>query len=164
MKNKTILYLSKEKDSAALKGAATRDYFGDCLLGRLESGKPIIINPQGYFISVSHSGGVTAVVISDTPVGLDIEEIREIDFEKIKKGFFSDEDAEKITDLNSFFEFWVKKEAESKISGEGIFKSRKKDISMIFTSLSREISTFAEKSFSGTLAADKTLSFTIRKM
>ncbi len=164
MKNKTILYLSKNKDSAALKGAATRDYFGECVLGRLENGKPVIISPEGYFISVSHSGEVTAAVISDTPVGLDIEEIREIDFEKIKKGFFSESDSEKISDLATFFEFWVKKEAESKVSGEGVFKNRKKDISMTFTSLTAEISDFAEKPFSGTLAADTTLSLTIRKM
>ena len=149
MKNKTVLYLSKNKESAALKGAATRDYFGECEISRLENGKPVIIRPEGFYISVSHSGEVTAVVISDTPVGLDIEEIRAIDYEKIKMGFFASTDAEKITDKNSF-------------SGEGIFKTRKKPLSMTFTSISLEISTFAGKPFSATLAADKTLSLTIR--
>lgn len=162
MKNKTVLYLSKDKDSAALKRAATRDYFGECEISRLENGKPVITRPEGFYISVSHSGEVTAVVISDTPVGLDIEEIRDIDFEKIKNGFFAFSDAEKITDKNTFFEYFVKKEAESKVSGEGIFKTRKKELSMTFTPLSAEISTFAGKPFSGTLASDKTLFFTIR--
>lgn len=164
MKNKTVLYLSKNKDSAALKRAATRDYFGECEMGRLDNGKPVIISPEGFFISVSHSGDVTAIVISDTPVGLDIEEIRDIDFEKIKNGFFSKKDAEKITDKKSFFEYFVKKEAESKISGEGIFKTRKKELCMAFTPLSKEVSDFAEKPFSGTLASDTILSLTIRKI
>ena len=143
MKNKTILYLTKDKSSAALKRAALDDYFGFGEIGVLESGKPVILNPEGYHISVSHSGDIKGVVISPVPIGVDIEEIKEFDYSKIWEWFLSENEKNEVIDLNTFFNVWVKKEAESKISGKGVFSLRYKDTSAIITSLSEEVSAFA---------------------
>ena len=164
MKSKTVLYLTKDKSSAALKRAALDDYFGRGELGVLPSGKPVILSPEGYYISVSHSGEVVAVVISDTPIGVDIEEVRELDFSLLKERFLSEKEKSEVKDVKSFFSGWVKKEAESKITGEGIFSLRKKDTSALFTSVSKEVSVFAERDFSASIATLKPISYTIKEL
>lgn len=164
MKSKTVLYLTKDKSSAALKRAALDDYFGTGELGVLPSGKPVILSPEGYYISVSHSGEVVAVVISDTPIGVDIEEVRELDFSLLKERFLSEKEKSEVKDVKSFFSVWVKKEAESKITGEGIFSLRKKDTSALFTSVSKEVSIFAERDFSASIATLKPISYIVKEL
>ena len=164
MKNKTVLYLTKNKNSAALKRAALDDYFGFGEIGVLDSGKPVITNPEGYYISVSHSGEIIAVVISPVPVGVDIEEIKEFDYSKIWEWFLSDNEKNEVTDNLSFFNVWVKKEAESKISGKGIFSLRYRDTSAMFTCLSKEVSAFAGKEFSAYIASFSEIFYTIKEI
>lgn len=164
MKNKTVLYLTKDKSSAALKRAALDDYFGSGEIGVLPSGKPVILSPEGYFISVSHSGGVVALVISDTPVGLDIEEVREFDFSHLKERFLSEREKSEVKDAASFFNVWVKKEAEAKISGDGIFSMRGKDTSALFTSLSKEVSLLAGRDFSACIATFQPVSYIVKEL
>jgi phosphopantetheinyl transferase len=159
MKNKTIVYLKKDISSAALKRAAIADYFGEAEIEKEPSGKPIIKNPEGYYISVSHSGGVVAIIISDKQVGIDIEEKREIDFEKIRKGFFSESEKNE-----PFFDVWVKREAEGKLSGEGVFALRKKELFCTFTFISKEVSQFAGRDFSGCIASKESLFYTIKEL
>lgn len=163
MKNKTVLYLTKDKSCAALKRAALDDYFGFGEIGVLDSGKPVITNPKGYYISVSHSGNVIGVVISPQPIGVDIEEIRDFDYSKISERFLSENEKNEVTDKTSFFNVWVKKEAESKISGKGIFSLRQKDTSAIFTSASKEVSAFAGKEMSACLASFSEIFYTIKE-
>jgi 4'-phosphopantetheinyl transferase len=164
MQNKTVVYLIKDFSSAALKRAATRDYFGEAEISYLENGKPIIKSPEGYFISVSHSFGIAAVVISDKPIGIDIEKIREFDFSRMKKGFLSEKEAKKVNTLEGFFDVWVKKEAEVKISGEGIFSVRKKEGKAVYTNLSSDVSAFAGEPFSACLASFSPLQYEIKEL
>ncbi|MEG1528849.1 MAG: hypothetical protein RR405_00720 [Clostridia bacterium] len=75
--------------------------------------KPRFLNDVAYF-NLSHSHGVVVVGISHTEIGVDIEKVREIDFEKFK--FLE------ATDEQDFFEKWTEKESWLKLTGEGISK------------------------------------------
>lgn len=164
MQNKTVVYLIKDLGSAALKRAATHDYFGSGEISYLENGKPIIKNPEGYFISISHSFGISALVISDVPIGIDIEKIRDFDFSRMKKGFLSEKEENDAKTLRDFFDIWTKKEAEAKISGDGIFSLRKKDGKALYTSLSKEISDFAGEPYSATIASFSRVNYEVKEL
>ena len=83
-----------------------------------EYGKPYIEN--GKFFSISHSGDIAVLAISDNEIGIDIEKPREIDKNIIKR-CFTDKEAE-FTGSSSekFIRIWTLKEAVSKLFGEGL--------------------------------------------
>lgn len=86
----------------------------------LKNGKPVADN---LFVSISHSNGRCAVCLSEREVGIDIEKIADRDFEKIVRKTFSKKEREYYFNSKSpqtFYEIWTRKEAHSKISGEGI--------------------------------------------
>lgn len=86
----------------------------------LPSGKPVAEN---CFVSISHSNGRCAVCVSKNPIGIDIEKIADRDFEKIVRKTFGKKENEYYFNnksLQAFYEIWTRKEAYSKISGEGI--------------------------------------------
>jgi len=153
MKNKTVIYLEKgnKDNSALLKRRAVQDYFGSATLDTKENGKPVITQPEGYGISVSHSGGIIAVVITRGEVGIDIEERVDRDNSRLFSFFH---ESEKNCD---FYDLWVKKEAFGKMTGEGIFKQKGKklDTDSCFIDISREISLFSGKEFSAVLCLPK---------
>lgn len=72
-----------------------------------EGGKPYFEGDPIYF-SLSHSGKYAVCAISDSPIGVDIEEKKELP--KRIKGRFA----------NDVFE-WTKKEAKGKLTGKGFF-------------------------------------------
>ena len=99
-----------------------------------ENGKPFVKGGHPE-ISISHSGDIVAIAISDAPIGIDIEEIRTVDLSLMKR-FFKSEDISYVLGENAsaedygaysslpvltrFFEIWTKKEAASKLDGRGI--------------------------------------------
>ena len=101
----------------------------DVRITRDEKGKPSVTFPEGCapaegnFISVSHSEGTFALIVSDRNVGLDIQYARKIDSGKIARRYFSEEEAAYIAADGSgdrFFELWTRKEAYSKYTGLGM--------------------------------------------
>lgn len=87
-------------------------------------GKPHLINDQEYHFNISHTHNMIAVAISNNPVGVDVEQIREIDI-GIAKRFFTEREQnyiEKSQDdlYERFFEIWTKKEAYIKCTGKGL--------------------------------------------
>lgn len=87
---------------------------------RLPNGKPVAEN---CFISISNSHSKCAVCVSSNPIGIDIEKITDKNFEKTVKKTFSEKEKEYLTknySAETFYEIWTRKEAYSKISGEGI--------------------------------------------
>lgn len=73
-----------------------------------------------WFVSISHSQGFAAAIIEESPVGIDIEVIRNLD-ERATHLFLSDEEAEamrRCTIANRALHFWCAKEAAWKRSGD----------------------------------------------
>ncbi len=76
------------------------------------------------FVSISHSGDMVAVCRSDKPIGIDIELIDERkDLEKLSKRVFRGKETELFKNNptpEQFYEIWTRKEAYSKIDGQGV--------------------------------------------
>ena len=88
-----------------------------------KGGKPYIEGLDVNF-SISHSGTIALCAIADSPVGVDIEKIREVDLSVAKKHFAPDEHDYVLEKLSlsrqRFFEIWTRKEAYVKMLGKGI--------------------------------------------
>lgn len=98
-----------------------RKYIGDFYIG--ENGKPL---SHQIDFNISHSFGVVVLVISNHPVGVDIEKIREYDSE-LKRFISNDEEFDYIKNDKDFFSLWTSKEALVKADGLGL-KTRANDI------------------------------------
>ena len=90
-----------------------------------ESGKLYLSDVDDFFFSISHSGDYAACVISDVPVGVDIQQKRETKAH-IARRFFQQSEAEMIEKTPEekrdelFFRFWTGKESYLKMKGRGI--------------------------------------------
>ena len=89
--------------------------------------KPYLANNPRIQFSISHAGYYIAVVVSDGPVGIDIELIRPIDLWIANRLFASDEISYVLaskgnTQYQRFFEIWTKKESRIKWEGKGFSK------------------------------------------
>lgn len=80
------------------------------------SGKPYFVNSPLHF-SLSHSGKLAAVLISEAPCGVDIELVRPEVAERLRERCLSD--AERARDCD-FFELWTQKECIAKLDGRGM--------------------------------------------
>jgi len=92
----------------------------------------ILIEPKGkpyfadshYYFSISHTKNHAFCALSEKNVGLDAEELtRKVHFALAEKVFSPSERAqyEAATDkIRAFLTFWVLKEAEAKLTGEGL--------------------------------------------
>lgn len=87
---------------------------------RSAKGKPYVEGK--VHVSVSHSGKYFVCIISDVPVGIDIQEYRNARFDKIADRYFTEAEKAYIdeTGESGFFSIWTRKEAYSKLTGEGI--------------------------------------------
>lgn len=81
-----------------------------------EHGKPI---SENKFFNVSHSHGYVVFVLDNSPIGIDIEQIRSIN-QNLIDFVSNDEEKKYIHDDTSFFELWTNKEALVKALGTGI--------------------------------------------
>lgn len=83
-------------------------------------GKPYMIDSNFNF-NISHSGNTVVCVFSKQEIGVDIEEINDIEYNLFENVFSSKELAE-INDkgLDKFYEFWTKKESVIKAIGKGM--------------------------------------------
>ncbi len=81
------------------------------------------------FVSISHSGDMVAVCTSDKPIGIDIEKINTTrNLEKLSKRVFKGQELtffEENPTPEIFYEIWTKKEAYSKIDGQGTIEIMK---------------------------------------
>ncbi len=86
-----------------------------------EHGAPYLQN--GPYLSISHCKQGIAVVVSDYPVGIDIEGIRTISEGLVQKAMNTDEQHQIAASANPDIEFirlWTRKEAYVKMQGTGI--------------------------------------------
>ena len=100
-----------------------KGYSGDMVAAE-ENGKLYLPEVNDFFFSLSHSGEYAACVVSDVPVGVDIQKKR-ITKANIARRFFRMKEAERIEkepqekqdDL--FFRYWTRKESYLKLTGQG---------------------------------------------
>ncbi|MFH7014648.1 4'-phosphopantetheinyl transferase family protein [Flavobacterium sp. FlaQc-47] len=83
-------------------------------------GKPFMLGSD-YNFNISHSGNTVVCVFSKQEIGIDIEEINEIDYSLFENVFSPVELIEiKNEGLDKFYEFWTKKESVIKAIGKGM--------------------------------------------
>ena len=79
-------------------------------------GKPVFVNRLLCF-SLSHSGKLAAVLISEEPCGVDLEQLRPEVAARLHERCMSDAERARNCD---FFELWTKKECIAKLDGRGL--------------------------------------------
>ena len=85
-----------------------------------EYGKPI---GEEVCFNFSHSANVAVCAVSDSPVGVDVEKIRNVSMDVPKRKFTEKEYRRILNSKNpqdTFFEYWVKKESYVKALGKGM--------------------------------------------
>ena len=87
-------------------------------------GKPYLQDYENWHFNISHTNEMMIIGISDKPIGVDIEKIRNADF-RIAKQFFTEKENLYIHAFNEkqdkrFFEIWTKKESYLKYTGYGL--------------------------------------------
>lgn len=98
--------------------------FNDIIIKTNEAGKPYLASFPYYEYNISHTRNAVAVALSDAPIGIDIERIRDIDI-NIAHDIFTDNELaylfSKENDYKQrFFTLWTKKEALIKYGGKGL--------------------------------------------
>lgn len=86
-----------------------------------EHGAPFLAD--GPYFSISHCKQGIAVVVSDSPVGIDIEGIRQVDEGLVRKTMNIEEQAQiqaSAAPDREFIRLWTRKEAYVKFQGTGI--------------------------------------------
>lgn len=114
-----------------LTRAAICNTFGlinrDILFQYNEYKKPFLSGQSNIHFNISHSGTWVVCALSKKEVGVDVERIREINF-NIARRFFSVEEVEQLfalpknLQLNYFFDLWTLKESYLKALGTGLTK------------------------------------------
>ena len=97
-------------------------------IARMPGGKPCIPERPEFHCNLSHSGNWVAIAFGGTPVGVDVEKIRQdSDVEAVARRYFTPQEqrflAENTRDARQrFFEIWTKKESYLKFLGAGLTK------------------------------------------
>ncbi|MCL1970248.1 MAG: 4'-phosphopantetheinyl transferase superfamily protein [Candidatus Bathyarchaeota archaeon] len=91
-------------------------------------GKPFLANTSQVQFNISHAGHYVAFVISDAPVGIDVELIKTIDVKIVERFFMPDEQTYVLSAHDDvlyehFFEVWTKKESRVKYEGKSLLES-----------------------------------------
>jgi len=90
-----------------------------------QHGKPYIKNFK-YDFSVSHSGNMIAFILSQEPVGIDIEYIKNPRL-RVAERFFTEHEYNYIINsenpVSEFYKIWTSKESYLKMLGTGLSKS-----------------------------------------
>lgn len=85
-------------------------------------GKLFLKNYSDIYFNITHSENYVACAVSDSPVGVDIEYIHEIDLNIAKNYFFGSEYEHIMNNKDKkriFFQLWVLKESYMKMTGLG---------------------------------------------
>lgn len=89
-------------------------------------GKPYLENYSNFNFNISHSGEYVLCGIDDKDIGVDVEEIKNINIIEIAQNYFTTKEFEYIINcdvefqLNRFYEMWTLKESYIKCSGQGL--------------------------------------------
>ena len=96
-----------------------------------KSGKPYFTN-YPYYFNLSHSGDYVVCALSEREVGIDLQEHRAVDFQRMAGRFFSSAEADVLARAEDreafFFRLWARKEAYGKLTGKGLADALGKDL------------------------------------
>lgn len=111
------------RKAALLYGVPDRELAQAAWL-RTAAGKPYFADAAVHF-SISHTEGLWACLMGPAVCGLDIQQIRPCNYEKIAGRFFSPRESEYVRagGLRAFFALWTAREAVGKYTGGGFFSA-----------------------------------------
>jgi len=95
----------------------------DLRIVQAENGKPRLLAYPDLHFNLSHSGTLAVCVVSDQPVGVDVEEERDIDLKRFSRCFQPEELAwinGSGNSVHAFFRLWTRKESYLKRTGTGL--------------------------------------------
>ena len=81
------------------------------------------------FFSLSHSGDLVGLAVSEQELGLDVQRVTGTDWKKLAGRFFAEEEQKELEKLcetseelgrKEFFRLWCQKESYGKLTGEGV--------------------------------------------
>ena len=91
-----------------------------------EYGKPFLQGQEGFHFNISHSDRYVVCAVSDAPIGVDVEKIRQVRL-KVAERFFTESEKQYVFSGESeemkcsrFFTVWTRKEAFVKRDGRGL--------------------------------------------
>ena len=92
---------------------------------RTEKGKPytdVTRDGRQVHFSVSHSGSCFVCLLGEVPVGIDIQQERNANIEKLSRRYFTQEEQDQVREhgADGFFRLWTRKEAYAKLTGLGL--------------------------------------------
>ena len=93
-----------------------------------EHGKPAIVGHPEIFFNMSHCRSVAACVVASSPVGVDVEDVREFKESLARYVLNTDEYAAVMSSSSpdkEFIRLWTMKESYLKLTGEGITRDLK---------------------------------------
>ncbi|RDU23284.1 4'-phosphopantetheinyl transferase family protein [Anaerosacchariphilus polymeriproducens] len=121
-------YLKYQRDSVneILKYVMKKEFeisFHKSMIEKDLYGKPFLKDFPYIHYNISHCDGYIACGISNGPIGIDVENVREYPT-KVLKRVFSDKEIEFVESANSknlkFFQLWTLKESYIKAIGKGL--------------------------------------------
>lgn len=89
-------------------------------------GKPYLRKKPCFHFNISHSGDYVVCAVDDKPIGIDVEEIKDIEYEELAKKIFTIQEYNYIINkgldnqLDRFYEIWTLKESYIKCCGKGL--------------------------------------------
>ena len=109
-----------------------------------EHGKPSIVGHPEIFFNLSHCKEAAICAISDRPIGVDVESVREFK-ECLVRYTMNDDEVREIEAAEdramAFIRLWTKKEAALKLEGTGISK----DVKQVLRQEGLDFETFIDK-------------------
>lgn len=140
---------NSDKLASACAGLLIKKYVGDFEIKLNDYGKPYC---GEKFFNISHSGNYVILAVSDSEVGCDVEAVRELEFERLGKIVFHENELKILARTSNksdyFFKLWTAKEAFIKALGEGFhFKTSELDLSGLPAKLNYNGRTFFFKEY-----------------
>lgn len=104
-------------------------------IGLTAQGKPCFPDHPEVHFNISHTSGAVLVGLSNQPIGVDIEKIRPVSQKAMRRlaGAYTEEE---------FFKSWVRREARTKRSGNGISTMMRSETPLQYGEFYYEIDTF----------------------
>ncbi|MFG1645614.1 4'-phosphopantetheinyl transferase family protein [Amycolatopsis sp. NPDC049252] len=96
-------------------------YTPEALRFTRDGDRPVLAGASGIEFSLSRSGGLALIAVtSGVRVGVDVEEIREVDHDGLAARTLRPEEAAAVREPVTFFRYWTCKEAYLKVDGRGL--------------------------------------------